>query len=365
MKVEHRSLDGTNPKVNVYLWNSDFEEGLDKATGLYITVRSSSWTEVSAAFSEAAGFGVYFTLDMNPGDRVEATSTGNADVEHYCMVTTVSYEGVGTDVLTDFTDTRFVTYENRDTTIDVQIPATAITGGEGTFRGYATTPNGVPEYQPGQTIPVDAGDDLTLYAIWELDMFTVNFYADYTSEGEITEEVLHRSVQVRDGGYVALPTTPDDYDGAYVFQGWYTDKGAWEDVFDGTEPITADVNVYGHMSGDLSFTEKPIASQTVRPIAGAPGTLMFSAAESEYYRTVHWDFGDGDTSDSLMVTHHYDEPGTYDVTLTLTNALGTTTVYGQVTVPGGDSDDGTPWALYVGIVAAVVVLTMLVVRSLL
>ena len=46
--------------------------------------------------------------------------------------------------------------------------------------------------------------------------------------------------------------------------------------------------------------------------------------ESDY--TYHWNFGDGQTSDSpgRTVTHTYENPGSYEVTVTVTDPDGNT-----------------------------------------
>lgn len=45
-----------------------------------------------------------------------------------------------------------------------------------------------------------------------------------------------------------------------------------------------------------------------------------------------WDFGDGNTSDQLDPTHMYAENGTYQVSLTITNECGSTTVNSEITI---------------------------------
>jgi PKD repeat protein len=48
-----------------------------------------------------------------------------------------------------------------------------------------------------------------------------------------------------------------------------------------------------------------------------------------------WDFGDGHTASGAAVSHAYDAPGSYDVTLTITDTCGyaeSTTVFDAVTI---------------------------------
>src|SRR5690606_30095908 len=48
--------------------------------------------------------------------------------------------------------------------------------------------------------------------------------------------------------------------------------------------------------------------------------------------TYEWDFGDGESSTEANPTHTYEEAGTYEVTLTVTDEAGTTTDTVTVTV---------------------------------
>jgi PKD repeat protein len=56
--------------------------------------------------------------------------------------------------------------------------------------------------------------------------------------------------------------------------------------------------------------------------------------------TFFWDLGDGNSSVEENPIHTYDEPGNYTVTLTATNACGTTTFSQQVEVVGGQAVAG-------------------------
>ena len=73
-----------------------------------------------------------------------------------------------------------------------------------------------------------------------------------------------------------------------------------------------------------------LADADASPRSGpAPLEVQFSGELSdrgaEDPPTYAWDFGDGATSTEVNPTHTYEEPGTYEATLTVTDAAGTTT----------------------------------------
>ncbi|MEM1125757.1 MAG: PKD domain-containing protein [Bacteroidota bacterium] len=67
-----------------------------------------------------------------------------------------------------------------------------------------------------------------------------------------------------------------------------------------------------------------ILADPAEGIAGEP-TRFTANVEGDGPFTYQWDFGDGSTSTQANPTHTYDEPGTYTVTLTVTNEGGTDT----------------------------------------
>jgi alpha-tubulin suppressor-like RCC1 family protein/PKD repeat protein len=86
-------------------------------------------------------------------------------------------------------------------------------------------------------------------------------------------------------------------------------------VADPTKTATAEVSV-----------EHLLAVLTVHPASGDTSTdFTFDSASSEGdIETVAWDLGDGTTSTDPVVSHRYDTPGTYTVTLTVTSTSGAT-----------------------------------------
>lgn len=74
--------------------------------------------------------------------------------------------------------------------------------------------------------------------------------------------------------------------------------------------------------------QAPLASFTFQSaLAGQPSTFDASSSASPVGSIVDyfWDFGDGQTGNQAAVQHVYAVPGTYSVTLTVTNSAGTST----------------------------------------
>ncbi|QYG93466.1 DUF4214 domain-containing protein [Iamia sp. SCSIO 61187] len=81
--------------------------------------------------------------------------------------------------------------------------------------------------------------------------------------------------------------------------------------------------------------EAPVASFALAPTSGpAPLDVAFTDTSTGAPTSWSWSFGDGATSTTQHPTHRYTAPGTYDVALTVTNAVGpsTTTLVRAVTV---------------------------------
>jgi PKD repeat protein len=87
----------------------------------------------------------------------------------------------------------------------------------------------------------------------------------------------------------------------------------------------------------------PVADFSATPTSGsAPLSVQFTDTSTNSPTTWSWSFGDGGSSTSQNPQHTYNAAGTYDVSLTATNAGGsdTKTKNGYVTVSGG-SGGGT------------------------
>lgn len=84
--------------------------------------------------------------------------------------------------------------------------------------------------------------------------------------------------------------------------------------------------------------------------------------ESACAETVHWDFGDGTTSDQRTVTHYFG-PGDHTVTLTVYNSVGENTKEFHITVDGEDGGSDLPIVLIVATILIVVIVSLVVARS--
>ena len=103
------------------------------------------------------------------------------------------------------------------------------------------------------------------------------------------------------------------------------------DITDPANPIVLSSNIHSEGNFPLFLTITPdqapladfVATQT------APLTISFDASNSVSpvgdIATYAWDFGDATTGNGVIVTHTYANPGTFSVTLTVTNTAGTST----------------------------------------
>ena len=121
------------------------------------------------------------------------------------------------------------------------------------------------------------------------------------------------------------------------------------------------MNLYAGWEDELIFTTDPVADGTVTKVDGVDGTYLFQVAENTNSERVLWDFGDGTTSTQKTVTHYF-EPGDHTVTLTVYNSMGENTREFHLIVDGDEGSD-LPIALIVVAVLAVVVVSLLVVRT--
>jgi PKD repeat protein len=84
--------------------------------------------------------------------------------------------------------------------------------------------------------------------------------------------------------------------------------------------------------------QPPVASFTVSATTGtAPFTVSFTDTSTNSPTSWLWDFGDGTTSNVASPSHTYAVPGTYSVSLTVTNAQGSSSTSSTVTATAAAS----------------------------
>ncbi len=89
---------------------------------------------------------------------------------------------------------------------------------------------------------------------------------------------------------------------------------------------------------DLELIYVPKASFTASASTVCLGdAVTFTNTSTNYPTSYSWDFGDGNNSTSASPSHTYATPGTYNVTLTVTNQWGSTTsTVTTITINGAD-----------------------------
>jgi len=126
--------------------------------------------------------------------------------------------------------------------------------------------------------------------------------------------------------------TPDSDDERAT---WQLDRSAFDQsAVSASTPPASQLGDGGDAEPTAAFS---VSSQTV----GNDETVSFDASDSsgdvEHYQ---WDFGDGATSTGETASHAYDEPGEYEVSLTVTDSAGNTdTATHLITVEKDSSDD--------------------------
>jgi len=157
-----------------------------------------------------------------------------------------------------------------------------------------------------------------------------------------------------------------DYNGVTVSHE-FKQKGVYDveltvtDEFGNDDTDTVSITVEGSGIGPV-----PIFDYSDDLIEGK--TISFDASESSSplpIETYEWDFGDGTTKTGEQVTHEYSEPGTYNVSLTITDENGdigelqeSITIKKDKTDDDDESDDSN-FLIWLAPVIAVIVLVLI------
>ena len=175
------------------------------------------------------------------------------------------------------------TMSNQSMTYDTaaNLTANTFTKDKYTFKGWATTAGGAVEYTDGQSVKnltATDGATINLYAVWELNSYTVSFVVD----GETTS-----TINVNIDASATLPEEPSKE--GYNFVGWfyedgtqYTNQGITADtvltakfeIIKCTVTFIVDGEVYARYECDYGTNLSELLSQNVN-------TLLYSV-EGEY-----------------------------------------------------------------------------------
>lgn len=112
-------------------------------------------------------------------------------------------------------------------------------------------------------------------------------------------------------------------------------------------PQRDDIEAILYYYGTISAPTAPVADFSFAPAVATPGVpVTFTDVSTSEPTAWIWSFGDGGMSSERNPTHTYTAPGTYAVTLTARNAVGTHTASRTVTVGAPSSNCGvTPFRL--------------------
>ena len=113
--------------------------------------------------------------------------------------------------------------------------------------------------------PITVENDITLYAKWEVVVFTVSFDTDGGTEIE--------AQQVNSGSTITEPTAPEKE--GFIFDGWYKEVNGTE-AFDFNTAIDADITLYARwkavpVDNDTNFIDKLVSKVTNK--LGCAGSL--------------------------------------------------------------------------------------------
>lgn len=122
-----------------------------------------------------------------------------------------------------------------DTDTVLSLEETGITNDGYTFTGWNTKPDGSgTNYKPGDVIKLT--DNLTLYAQWK------EVKEEYTVDFESNGGTSIDSQTVPSDKTATKPNDPTKQ--CYIFDGWYTDDGTFENEWDFNTPINENITLY-------------------------------------------------------------------------------------------------------------------------
>ena len=219
------------------------------------------------------------------------------------------------------------------------------------FAGWAINAAGTGTiYKAGSTMVIS--DNITLYATWTQVMCTVTFY--YNVPVPPNNNNVYSVMTTAQ--YTVLAEYPSDPELTDLkFAGWFTDADC-KNSYNISSTVNSDISVYAKWDETLEITSTPSASANVTLIGNYAGgyEVAFDASGSENWTSIEWNFGDGTTSNDLVTTHTYADPGEYTVSLIVFNSLGETDVMSKK-ISVGIADDSHEFNV-VGLVLLVVLI---------
>lgn len=227
------SLSATTPFTTVS--SSSTSRSIGGATGkteAVISGKAASYPRKTSEYTVTVTFKLTnrYTSGSAPGTSTVSKSFTVPALESY----SVHYEpNAGEDTVTRLPDTQTKWYDS-----SVTLSTTKPDRQNYIFKGWAVTASGAVAYSPGEVYSSNAS--LTLYAVWELNMFTIKFNANGGNFDTPPEEF---SVLAGDTFYfstvTAYPTKANFY-----FVGWSTNPKASSVTYVSTseyQPLANDV----------------------------------------------------------------------------------------------------------------------------
>ncbi|GHU70525.1 hypothetical protein FACS189450_05120 [Spirochaetia bacterium] len=185
-------------------------------------------------------FGGWNTAANGSGTMFDAATTVTADITVYAKWTintyTVTFNKNGGDTEASPASKTATHGET------VSLPTTAPTWTDHTFVGWYESADGGVTPGAGFTAATVVTTNITVYAQWTINTYTVTFDKNNTDSGS-TEASPNTLGPVTHGGTVSLPTTDPARTG-YTFGGWNTVANGSGTVFDATTTVMADITVY-------------------------------------------------------------------------------------------------------------------------
>lgn len=223
------------------------------------------------------------------------------------------------------------------------------------FVGWSDSPTGGVVAYVGGTY-VASSQDVTLYAIWQTDDGTSkNFTVIYQPYPDA--DPIERLIASNGNSAIHTLMTEEDEDfiqrSGYSFVGWSETEGGR--VIDGSTYSTGAMYVvlYGGWASTSSTFPEAQIEYTVDGL-----TVTFDGSMSPNALTWFWDV-DGARYGTSSFQHTFSEPGTYLVSLTVTNGAQQDVKRIYVTV---EDDGGLSILTYVAIIAVIAIMVVIILR---